>query len=167
MSGFGVGPIYVLVTVGLTAVAGLATAMDWLECGAVAADLPSAAMSIGGGLLLFAGAFLWGSTVFGRRSILEYVRRGELCTVGVYKFVRNPCYSGVMIACTGAILQMQNLWLLILPLAYYVILTLLVKFTEERWLADAFGQQYLDYCKRVNRCIPWFPKTAGDMTGVS
>lgn len=34
-------------------------------------------------------------------------------------------------------------------------MTVLMKNTEEKWLYALYGQEYLDYCKRVNRCIPW------------
>lgn len=37
-----------------------------------------------------------------------------------------------------------------------------MKHTEEKWLAALYGREYADYCKRVNRCIPWFPKSEGD-----
>jgi len=30
--------------------------------------------------------------------------------------------------------------------------------TEEKWLHDLYGQEYLDYCTRVNRCLPWPPR---------
>ena len=26
------------------------------------------------------------------------------------------------------------------------------------WLLELYGNEYTDYCKRVNRCIPWFSK---------
>ena len=32
-----------------------------------------------------------------------------------------------------------------------------LKLTEEKWLFDLYGQDYADYRKRVNRCIPWPP----------
>lgn len=37
-------------------------------------------------------------------------------------------------------------------------MTILMKETEEKWLAKLYGQEYRDYCKKVNRCLPWFPK---------
>ena len=32
------------------------------------------------------------------------------------------------------------------------------KNTEEKWLREKFGKEYIDYCKDVNRVIPWFAK---------
>ena len=33
-----------------------------------------------------------------------------------------------------------------------------MKNTEEKWLTEHFGKEYINYCKRVNRAIPWFAK---------
>lgn len=37
-------------------------------------------------------------------------------------------------------------------------MTVLMKHTEEKWLKNLYGKEYEEYCKRVNRCIPWFKK---------
>ena len=41
---------------------------------------------------------------------------------------------------------------------YIRCMTILMKATEEKWLRELYGKEYEDYCKRVNRCWPWFPK---------
>ena len=33
-----------------------------------------------------------------------------------------------------------------------------LKLTEEKWLLSLYKQEYADYLKRVNRCIPWLPR---------
>ena len=50
----------------------------------------------------------------------------------------------------------SNVLLLPLPLIYWGLMTVMMKRTEEKWLYDAFGEEYVQYCKDVNRCIPWF-----------
>lgn len=35
---------------------------------------------------------------------------------------------------------------------------LLMKYTEEKWLEEKFKNEYIDYCKKVNRVIPWFKR---------
>ena len=52
----------------------------------------------------------------------------------------------------------SNLFLLILPILFWINLTVILKLTEEKWLLEKFGDEYVDYCKVVNRIIPWFPK---------
>ncbi len=88
------------------------------------------------------------------RAILD----NQLVTSGVYSWVRNPIYTAIAMALTGASLLFGNLWLLFLPLIFWLDITVLMKATEEKWLTARYGQAYLDYCKKVNRCIPWIPK---------
>lgn len=63
-----------------------------------------------------------------------------------------------MLGCTGTILIAHNLYLLIIPILFWIEMTIVLKNTEEKWLTNLYGQEYIDYCKRVNRCIPWFPR---------
>lgn len=108
------------------------------------------------GILIIALGFLvWLKAAF---KIDKYITSNELCTDGIYAFVRNPCYSGIMLMCTGALFIPNNLFLLILPFIYWLAMTILMKKTEEKWLYELYGQKYLDYCKKVNRCIPWFKR---------
>jgi len=37
-------------------------------------------------------------------------------------------------------------------------MTIFLIYTEEKWLKDLYGQEYIEYCKKVNRCISWFQK---------
>ena len=85
-----------------------------------------------------------------------YIKNNQLMTTGIYGNVRNPIYSAFMFICTGAIVLYSNVLLLPLPLIYWGLMTVMMKRTEEKWLYDAFGEEYVQYCKDVNRCIPWF-----------
>lgn len=38
--------------------------------------------------------------------------------------------------------------------------------TEEKWLLDLYGEEYAEYKKNVNRCIPWFPKSVDIKRGM-
>ena len=151
---YGAGPLYGAVVVLLTA-AGVALTqtgrMPVIEYGRFYIPL-----AIAGAALLIAGACLWYSAVFCVR-IDDHIKSNTLVTIGVYAWVRNPIYSAFLLACTGTLLLADNLWLLVLPPIYWLYLTILMKCTEEKWLAALHGQAYAAYCRRVNRCIPWFP----------
>ena len=82
----------------------------------------------------------------------------RLVITGAYALVRNPIYSAAMLACTGGILLIGNAWFFPLPLLYWLFMTLLMKATEEKWLKKRHGSEYEAYCRRVNRCWPWFPR---------
>ena len=49
----------------------------------------------------------------------------------------------------------HNVWMLILPLIDWLIMTVALINTEEKWLLDLYGDEYARYKKQVNRCIPW------------
>lgn len=151
---FGVGPIYVAVIIALT-VAGILLAAYVLPSGRFdALWIPFICVGV---LLIVFGGSLWKSAVLKER-IDDGIRENKLVKTGVYAIVRNPIYSAFMLACTGALLIANNLWLLILPPVYWLFLTVLMKNTEEKWLKERYGKEYEEYCKKVNRCIPWFAK---------
>ena len=103
--------------------------------------------------------FIIGITLWLKAVIIDrldtHIIKNELVTTGVYAYVRNPVYSAFMFVCTGVLLIYGNLVLLLLPIIYWGFMTVLMKSTEEKWLEDLYGQEYIQYLQRVNRCIPW------------
>lgn len=152
---YGVGPVYAATIIALTAGALALSARGVTASGRLPGlRVPFAAL---GTALIAAGALLWYGAVF-RARVDEHIRGGTLVTTGVYAWVRNPIYAAFLLACTGALLWAGDLWLLLLPPVYWLLLTALLKATEEKWLLERFGAEYAGYCRRVNRCIPWFPR---------
>lgn len=155
LSVWGVGPVYALICGLLTAAGIILRNMGWLDSGDVPAlDVP---MTLLGFALLLAAACLYYQAHL-RQKLFDHVRQNHLVTTGVYAWVRNPVYSAAMLLCTGLLLMAHNLWLLILPLLFWSLMTAMLIPTEEKWLRSLYGQEYVDYCARVNRCIPWPPK---------
>ena len=107
--------------------------------------------------------FIIGITLWLKAVIIDrldaHIIKNELVTTGVYAYVRNPVYSAFMFVCTGVLLIYGNLVLLVLPIIYWGFMTVLMKLTEEKWLEDLYGQEYIQYLQRVNRCIPWKGKS--------
>lgn len=155
---YGVGPFYGAGVFILTAVGVLLSLTGVIDSGRITSAAVTAAFIIVGIALIAAGIAVWYPAAFGRKRIDGYIETNKLCTTGIYAWVRNPCYSGIMIFCTGILLTAHNLWLLILPPIFWVAMTVLMINSEEKWLEKLYGQEYIDYKKRVNRCIPWFPK---------
>lgn len=86
--------------------------------------------------------------------IADNIQKNRLVTTGIYAAVRNLIYSAYLFAYTGVLLFACNLLLLILPFFYWIFMTQLLKATEEKWLFALYGQEYAEYCRKVNRCIP-------------
>ena len=149
---FGVGPVYVISCLILT-ICGLS--LDYyglLESG----EVPKAKilLSIIGIIFIICGITLWIKAVLFQR-IRDEIKAGHLVTDGVYSIVRNPIYSAFSFIFTGFLLFASNLYLLIIPFIFWAYLSTLMKFTEEKWMKEKFGEKYATYCKKVNRIIPW------------
>ena len=111
---------------------------------------------IGIGLVVF-GIYLNYSAKRKSR-LFDMVTENRLITTGVYGIVRNPVYSAILLVCTGTIFIVNNVVLFIVPIICWIYITVFLILTEEKWLVERYGQEYEQYCKKVNRCIPWFPK---------
>jgi len=88
----------------------------------------------------------------------ESIAENKLQTGGIYAWVRNPMYSGWWMAITGLSLMWHNFMVLPFVVVNWIILTVVLKNTEEKWLLNLYGKEYEEYKKRVNRCIPWIPR---------
>ena len=158
---YGVGPIYVAVIITVTMAGILLSQFKIIAY--LSFPIIRMVLLMIGFLLVAVGAALWFLAVF-RAKIDDGITNNHLVTDGVYALVRNPIYSAFLSVCTGTLMIYGNLWLLILPVMHWLFLTVLMKCTKEKWLKNLYGAEYEEYCRRVNRCIPWFPKI-GDSTG--
>ena len=102
--------------------------------------------------MIICGALFWLSAVKSR--IDEKIKSNKLATTGIYGIVRHPIYAAFLYASTGIILISNNLYLLILPIVYLIFLSISLKNTEEKWLIDLYGDDYIKYSKEVKRFIP-------------
>lgn len=150
---FGVGPIIVYGMFIITAAAILAVLKFDLSF-AEFEFLKIPFIVIGVLLILFGGYLDLSAKI--KSKLFKNVEENNLITDGVYGIVRNPVYSGAMFVCTGACFIVNNLLLFAVPVICWIYLTVFLINTEEKWLMGIYGREYAEYCKRVNRCIPWF-----------
>ena len=151
----GVGPVIISGQVLITVIGVIVSYRGYFAAGKI--ELLNIPLKIVGvGLLVF-GFFLNYSAKH-KSKLFKMVAENKLITTGVYGIVRNPVYSAVLLACTGAVCIFNNLILFFIPVICWAYMTIFLKLTEEKWLTDLYGREYLEYCKRTNRCIPWFPK---------
>jgi len=79
----------------------------------------------------------------------------ELITNGVYSKVRNPIYTGVVLLTMGWSLVWRAIYsFFIITGMVILILLALIKFVEEPMLARLFGDEFLEYRKRVPMLFP-------------
>lgn len=152
---FGVGPMIALFQILITVIGIILSYRGYFDVGKIEfLNIPLKIMGIG--LIIF-GLYL-NYSAKRKSKLFEMVSENKLITTGVYSIVRNPVYSAVLLACTGAICIANNLILFFIPVICWIYMTVLLKLTEEKWLTDLYGREYTEYCKNVNRCIPWFPR---------
>lgn len=150
----GIGPVCIAIMFVFTGAGIVLVKSGMLKSGMINNALP---FIIAGILCIAGGIALWLAAVIGCRIDIK-IKSNQLETCGIYAYVRNPIYSAFLFICTGALLFCRNLYLFILPPLFWVYLTIFMKMTEEKWLAKCFGEEYLTYCKQVNRFIPWIRK---------
>ena len=78
--------------------------------------------------------------------------RTELVTDGIYAFSRNPAFLGFDLQYVGVLLMFCN-WLTAAFTVFAVIMLHLQILQEERFLATAFGAEYLEYQRCVHRYL--------------
>lgn len=112
---------------------------------------------IAGGIAIILGIVIWFIGAM-RSGMDENITDNKLKTDGIYSWVRNPMYTGCWFIMIGISFMWHNYWMLPMILIDWVIFSIVLKNTEEKWLLDVYGKDYEEYKKRVNRCIPWIPK---------
>ena len=151
----GVGPIIVIPQLVLTILGIVVSNMGYFDFAKVI--FFRYPFLIVGVIAILGGVYLWFGANF-KEKVGEGIVENRLITTGVYSIVRNPIYSAFFLVCIGAVLIANNLILLTIPVLGWIYMTIFLINTEEKWLTDMYGQEYEAYCKKVNRCIPWFPK---------
>ena len=109
--------------------------------------------------LIILGLLIW---FFGavHSDVDRYIQENRLKTDGIYAWTRNPMYTGWWFVLIGILLLFHNLWTLPLIPLQWALLTVVLKKTEEQWLKELFGEEYENYCKKVNRLLPYKKQTA-------
>ncbi len=131
-----VAPLFVPGANGIGGIAGM-RAVGWLL------------IAVGGVLLV------WAQVTFRRHRTTLIPNRPAtaMVTDGPYAFTRNPMYVSLTLIYLGLALLMRMLWPIIVLPAILALLTVLVIRREERYLSDAFGEEYAAFTKRVRRWV--------------
>ena len=88
-----------------------------------------------------------------KNTLIPHKPASSLQTSGIYSITRNPMYLGLLIIYIGIAFIKGNWWTLMLIPIIILIITYLVILKEEKYLARAFGNSYVDYRKKVRRWI--------------
>ncbi len=74
-----------------------------------------------------------------------------LVTEGIFRFLRNPMYVGLLLLVAGLAFLTASDWMLVMTVVLAFVLHFGVVKREERYLAGKFGEAYRRYCESVPR----------------
>ncbi len=80
----------------------------------------------------------------------------ELVITGLYRYIRNPMYAGVLLMLFSEFLWLGYLNMLFYALFFFAAFHLFIIFYEEPTLKKSFGDHYRFYLNTVPRWIPRF-----------
>lgn len=113
---------------------------------------------IAASLFLVGGAIyfwcLWHFAVSGRGTPAPIDPPTRLVVRGLYRYIRNPMYIGVLAVVAGWTVYFGSIRLLEYGAALAVLFHLFVVLVEEPLLRRRFGAAYEEYCRSVPRWIP-------------
>ncbi|WP_298729457.1 isoprenylcysteine carboxylmethyltransferase family protein [uncultured Granulicatella sp.] len=144
--------LYLFITILVLNLTGLLLSQSVLQSGLLKGEYKDLFYLIGILLMLVAARIQWLSGV--KSGVSTSIQSNELKTTGIYERTRNPIYFSWWLSSIGITLTMHNMWLLILIPIQWVLLTVVIRITDEKWLYELHGEAYKDYCARVNRWIP-------------
>ena len=106
---------------------------------------------VGGGMALAA----WFARTMREADTTMHINKpvSSLVQDGPFRYSRNPGYLSLAMIYSGIAVLRNALWvILLLPLVLYVIQREVIE-REERYLERSFGEEYLDYKRRVRRWV--------------
>lgn len=110
-----------------------------------------------GWLLIAPGVALlvWAQITFRRHRTTVIPNRPAtaMVTDGPYNFTRNPMYVSFTLLYVGFALVTRMLWPIIVLPAVLLLLTVFVIQREERYLSDAYGEDYAAFSAKVRRWV--------------
>jgi len=139
----------------LTAVV-LGLALDWLMPAYVVSVLLSLTERIIiGAMLIAAGGALAIPAMRGFRSAGTHVEpwkpSSALVTGGIFGWLRNPMYVGLILLLAGLSILLASDWMLVMTIIFVPVIHFGVVKREERYLEAKFGDAYRSYKARVPR----------------
>lgn len=147
------GAVGLLVLFGTAVLAGLGR-VDL--AGNAAQRLAGIVLGFGGALAMFGAQHGLGASW---RIGIDPQARTPLVTTGWYAFCRNPIYVCLFVELIGFALLVPNLVTILVVLG--MILGVRVQtLREERWLGEAYGEEWRAYAARVGRFVPGIGRIA-------
>jgi protein-S-isoprenylcysteine O-methyltransferase Ste14 len=90
----------------------------------------------------------------GDEQLLAFEKTTSLVTSGIYRWIRHPLYSSLLLLTWGIFFKSPSLTGIILAVAASLFLLLTAR-ADEAECIRFFGQSYLDYMQKTKRFVPF------------
>jgi protein-S-isoprenylcysteine O-methyltransferase Ste14 len=135
----------------------LAVVLEYLQIGFFKEDIVRAAVT---GKIVFLSGLILRVTAFitlgmGFRPVVSSAKNETVVQRGVYRFIRHPSYTGMILIYLGISLCLLNWVLLLVSAAGFISLYIRRVHLEEKVLVSRFGKEYSDYQKKTRKFIPY------------
>lgn len=97
---------------------------------------------------------LWDFAISGRGTPAPIAAPKHLVVRGLYRYIRNPMYVGVLLVIIGWAMFLQSREVLVYGAVIGIGFHCFVVLIEEPLLKSKFGEAYEGYCKEVGRWLP-------------
>ena len=97
---------------------------------------------------------IWDFARIGRGTLAPIDPPTKLVVKGLYRYVRNPMYVGVLLLLLGEAITFESVALLLYTALWFIAVHLFVVLYEEPALRRRFGAAYDRYCDSVRRWLP-------------
>jgi protein-S-isoprenylcysteine O-methyltransferase Ste14 len=141
------GTVAVYIPLRIVARPASALSFDW-RASQIAALLP---LLLGTAIYFWC---LWGFAANGGGTPAPIDAPKRLVVRGLYRYIRNPMYIGVLLVIAGWSVFLQSWQILIYGAVVGMFFHLFVVLVEEPLLEGRFGESYLRYCREVGRWLP-------------
>jgi protein-S-isoprenylcysteine O-methyltransferase len=113
---------------------------------------------LGEGLVVLGLILRWGSILYLGRSFtvdVSIAAGQKVVDTGPYRLIRHPSYTGALIAFLGLGILFND-WVSLGILMVPIVLAFLRRISiEETALKEGLGEDYIAYCARTKRLVPW------------
>jgi hypothetical protein len=116
-----------------------------------------------------------GQVIRGATIGLAYIIRGgkdkkvyaeDLVTSGIFAHCRNPLYVGNILMLAGVGILSNSLLYVVIMIPFFLFVYQAIVLAEENFLRNKFGEQFNNYCARVNRWVPNFKGVSHTFSGM-
>ena len=107
-------------------------------------------------LVAFTGFSIMGKShdLFKKYKTTTAIRESShLITEGIFRRTRNPMYVGMFILLLGIGISFRNLFSILVPFLFLIMVAVFFIPKEEKLLEETFGEEFNEYKKKVRRWI--------------